>query len=86
MDDPAISSVIESHAYRFFDSRPHYIFTPGSPDSAVDDLSKSLRKLFVMRYSPKDGHVELVHAIEALVLAVNERRRIIATPKVSTSI
>lgn len=86
MDDPAISSVIESHAYRFFDSRPHYIFTPGAPDAAVDELSKTLRKLFVIRYSPAKGHVELVQAIEALVRAVAERRRLIATPKVHLAV
>lgn len=82
MDDPAISSVVESHAYKFFDSRPHYIFTSGPADSAVDDLSKTLRKLFVIRYPARNGHVALVEAIEELVLKTNERRRIISTPRV----
>jgi hypothetical protein len=86
MDDPAISSVIESHAYRFFDSRPHYIFSAGSSDPAVDELSKTLRKLFVMRYSPKNGHIALVEAIEDLVNAVNERRRLIAIPRVELKV
>jgi hypothetical protein len=82
MDDPAVTSVVESHAYRFSDSRPHYIFTSGVANPIVDDLSKTFRKLFVIRYSPKDGHIALVEAIEKLIADTNERRRILAIPKV----
>lgn len=82
MDDPAVASVVESHAYRFSDSRPHYIFTSGVANPVVDDLSKTFRKLFVIRYSAKDGHVALVEAIERLIADTNERRRILAIPKV----
>lgn len=86
MDDPAVSAVVESHAYKFFDSRPHYIFTSGTANPSVDELSKTLRKLFVIRYSPKNGHIALVEAVEKMILEVNERRKILAIPKVAPEI
>lgn len=76
MDDPAISLVVESHAYRFSHTRPHYIFTPGSPTRQIDELSKILRKLFVLHYSEKDNHIALAENIEALELEVQNRRRL----------
>lgn len=82
MDDPALSSIVESHAYKFSDSRPHYIFTSGPANSAVDDLSRTLRKLFVIRYSPKDGHIALVEAIEEMIERVKERKKLLLIPKV----
>lgn len=86
MDDPAVSAVVESHAYKFFDSRPHYIFSSGTPNLAVDELSKTLRKLFVLRYSPKNGHIALVEAIEELIEKVVERRKILSIPKISPAV
>lgn len=82
MDDPAISLVVESHAYRFSDTRPHYIFTPGSPSHPIDELSKTLRKLFVLRYPEKDSHIALADNIEALGAEVQERRRLISVPSI----
>lgn len=78
MDDPAISLVVESHAYRFSDTRPHYIFTSGRFTRQIDDLSKMLRKLFVLHYPEKDNHIALAENIEALAEEVQNRRRLIS--------
>lgn len=83
MEDPAISLVVESHAYRYSDTRPHYIFMPGSPNRPIDELSKSLRKLFVLRYSEKDGHIALAESLEALGQDARERRRLLFVPSAS---
>lgn len=80
MDDPAIALVLESHAYRYSDTRPHYIFTSGRPNQQIDDLSKSLRKLFVLRYPEKDGYVALAEGLESLESAARERRRLLSIP------
>lgn len=85
MDDPAVSAIVESHAYKFFDSRPHYIFTAGTPNISVDELSKTLRKLFVIRYSPKNDHIALVEAVEQMITEVGKRRKILAIPKVDSA-
>ena len=77
MDDPAISLVVESHAYRYSDTRPHYIFTSGIPNRPIDELSKSLRRLFVLRYSEKNHHEALAEALEALGHEARERRRLL---------
>lgn len=76
MEDPAISLVVESHAYKYSDTRPHYIFTSGSPNQRLDELSKTLRKLFVLRYSEKNQHAALAESIEALGREAQERRRL----------
>lgn len=76
MEDPAISLVVESHAYRYPDTRPHYIFSSGISNRAIDELSKSLRRLFVVRYSEKNNHVALAEGLEALGYEARERRRL----------
>lgn len=80
MDDPAIALVLEAHAYRYADTRPHYIFTPGRSIQQIDDLSKSLRKLFVLRYPEKNGQVALAEGLELLGSAAQERRRLLSIP------
>ena len=75
MDDPAIQSVVESYAFRYYDSRPHYIFSSGKPDETMDELSRRMRKLFVIRYSSANGHAALVQALEQLSQETSERRR-----------
>lgn len=78
MDDPAIALFLESHAYRYVDTRPHYIFTPGRPIPQIDDLSRSLRKLFVLRYSEKDEYVALAEGLEQLETAAQGQRRLLS--------
>lgn len=79
MDDPAVASIVDSHAFRYADTRPHYIFTPGTPKPPADDLSRSLRKLFVLRYPDKDNHVALAEALEQLAEFGKERHRLMAS-------
>jgi hypothetical protein len=77
MDDPAVSMVIETHAHRFPVTRPHYIFLSGSANQPIDDLSKSLRKLFALRYSSRNGHTALAESIETLAEEVKKRRQLL---------
>jgi SIR2-like domain len=86
MDDPAISLIIESHAHRFSDTRPHYILLSGKPIKAIDDLSKKLRKLYVLRYSDANNHIALSESLEALAAKASDKRReILAASVVSKS-
>lgn len=75
MDDPAVTWVVESHAYRFSDTRPHYIFASGKPNDQLDGLSRSLRKLFVLRYPEKNDHAELADQLEELAQQAQLRYR-----------
>ena len=77
MEDPAISLVVESHAFRFSSTRPHYIFMPGKAVPELDDMSKTLRKLFVLRYKEENQHVALAEALEDLYSQIVERRRLL---------
>lgn len=85
MDDPAVAMVVETHAHRFPGTRPHYIFLPGPTNQPIDDLSKSLRKLFAIRYPQKNGHIALAESIEVLSDEVKKRRlSLIAEAKLLT--
>lgn len=75
MDDPAVTWVVESHAYRFFDTRPHYIFASGKPNEQLDGLSRTLRKLFVLRYPDKNDHAALAEQLDELGQQAQTRRR-----------
>lgn len=79
MDDPAVAWMIESHAYRFSETRPHYIFAAGKPNEQIDGLSKTLRKLFVLRYPDKNNHAALADQLEKLAHEAQVRRRQIQT-------
>lgn len=74
MSDPAISLIIETFAHRFPNSRPHYIFSADNVSDAVRDLSKSLRKLYILPYSPENNHLELITKIKDLGELVRKRR------------
>lgn len=75
MDDPAVSLLVESHAYRYSDTRPHYAFVSGKPQTEIDGLSKSIRKLFVLRYPDADGHIDLAIQLEELAKQGAARRK-----------
>lgn len=75
MDDPAVALLVESHAYRYSETRPHYAFFSGKPQQEIDNLSKSIRKLFILRYSEKNNHKELATRIESLSKAGAQRRK-----------
>lgn len=74
MSDPAVSFIIEMHAQKFPETRPHYIFVPGSASQQSIDISKKLRRLYIVPYSPKDEHKQLVHFIEEIGGLVRKRR------------
>ena len=79
MDDPAVSLLVESHAYRYSDTRPHYAFAPGKNQSDIDNLSRSIRKLFVLRYPSANNHLALAEQIEWLAeLGAKRKREIVA--------
>lgn len=80
MDDPAVSLLVESHAHRYSDTRPHYAFVSGKPQSEIDSISKSIRRLFVLRYPPNNGHAALADQIEELGrLGLARKKELIAT-------
>lgn len=74
MVDPAVSSIVENAAFRFPDTRPHYIFQSGKAVPEIDDLAKRLRKLYVIRYPEADHHVALAKQLESLAAEAARRR------------
>jgi hypothetical protein len=81
MDDPAVSLLVESHAYRYSDTRPHYAFISGKSQPEIDDLSKRIRKLFVLRYPKENNHSDLAGKIEQLAMLGTKRRKEFAAEK-----
>lgn len=75
MDDPAVSLLVESHAHRFSETRPHYAFFSGKKQPEIDDISKTIRRLFIIRYSDANHHEELATKIEALAQEGARRRK-----------
>ncbi|WP_432730917.1 SIR2 family protein [Variovorax sp. W6] len=78
MDDPAVSLLVESHAYRFSDTRPHYAFMAGKNQLEIDNLSKSIRRLFILRYPDANHHSALADQIELLAMQGAQRRKELA--------
>ena len=79
MDDPAVSLLVEMYANKYKNCRPHYIFVGGDVGERMKDISKRLRKLFIINYDKKENHSELLSMIKYLVTKTDERRREIAT-------
>lgn len=79
MDDPAVSLLVEMYANKYKKCRPHYIFVGGDIGERMKDISKRLRKLFIIDYDEKENHAELLAMIQNLVTKTDERRREIAT-------
>lgn len=75
MDDPAVSLLVESHAYRYSDTRPHYAFISGKAQPEIDNLSRCIRKLFVLRYPSENNHLALAEQIENLAELGAKRRK-----------
>ncbi|WP_082448086.1 MULTISPECIES: SIR2 family protein [unclassified Sphingomonas] len=79
MNDPAISLLVERYAQKFPNARPHYILQPSPINSRFRDVSKNLRKLYVIEYDPIDNHKNLALTIDALAeVTVARRREILA--------
>jgi len=79
MDDPAVALLVEMYANKYKKCRPHYIFVGGEVVDRMKDISKRLRKLFIIDYDEKENHAELLTMIQNLVTKTDERRREIAT-------
>ena len=75
MDDPAVSLLVESHAYRFSETRPHYAFVAGNTQIEIDNISRKVRRLFVLRYSIANQHAALADQIELLAESGSMRRK-----------
>jgi len=75
MTDPAISFLVEMYAERLPESRPHYIFLAGDIPETYIQITKRLRKLFVIPYSENDNHIELITLIKQLEKEVALHRR-----------
>lgn len=71
MDDPAITSLMELYAYKYPKSRPHYIITNNKIPQNIREIHRSLRKLIVIPYDPKNNHEQLPHLIEDMVKKVD---------------
>lgn len=75
MDDPAVSLLVESHAHRFSDTRPHYAFFSGKKQPEIDNISKLIRKLFIIRYSDSNNHEQLADLLELLAEEGGKKNR-----------
>jgi hypothetical protein len=74
MSDPAVSLAVEVHAQRFPDTRPHYIILPEPVSEQMIEVSKQLRGLYVIPYSPARNHRQLPALIKRLATAADVRR------------
>lgn len=86
MTDPAVSLIVEGSAFRYPETRPHYIFQAGRAATEVDSLWKQIRKLYVLRYSPEANHAALATQLEALAKAALKRRVEIAAEGLTTKV
>lgn len=78
MNDTTITNLLEIYAKKFPKSRPHYAFLPDYTSDRKIKIMKSHRKLFVLPYSSRDNHVELVDLIQSLSKQIDKRKRILA--------
>lgn len=75
MEDPAVSHLIERYADRYPECRPHYIFLKRPVSSREKEISKRLRRLYIVDYDPSDGHAELVSMVEEMASKMKEELR-----------
>ena len=75
VNDPDIRLILENYAFRFKESRSHYIIIPKrglhEDEKAVIQSSMNLR---VLLYDPKNNHQVLVDSINALTKQVDAER------------
>lgn len=83
MTDPAVSLAVELYAHKYQDSRPHYIILPEPVPESVRDISKRLRKLYLITYDPRNRHSKLPRLVDRLAKLVQARSREIAAAAVS---
>lgn len=81
MGDSTITNLLEVYAKKYPRSRPHYAFLPDYLSQRKIRIMKSHRKLFVLPYSSKDNHRQLVELLYELELQIAERKRILAADR-----
>lgn len=75
MSDPAVNYIIERYAQKHPTLRPHYIFQQVPIDSASEEISRKLKKLYAVPYREGAGHDDLPILLEELFCQVRERQR-----------
>ncbi len=79
MSDPAVNFIIERYAQKHPTLRPHYIFQQSPIESASEEISRRLKKLYPIPYKEGDDHADLPILLgEIHEQAINRRREIIA--------
>lgn len=78
LNDPAIAFILEMYAQHLPKARPHYIFSAGPVSQNYIQITKRLRRIFILPYDESNDHAELVSIIEALGQQASVRRREIA--------
>lgn len=80
LNDPDLRLFLENYHRNHPNSPPHYMTSPkGEISTHIDDSIRRNMNLKLLRYSPDNGHQELVEAIRELVeLAGNERVQLTA--------
>lgn len=74
-NDPDIRLILENYAFRFKDSRSHFIVMPkGSLHNDVKNVIETSMNLRVLPYDSKNNHQELADSIDALVRLVESER------------
>jgi hypothetical protein len=84
MSDPAVTQLIERYAFKFPNGRPHYLFTPTKISDDMVELNKEIRKLYLLFYSPKNNHKELLGNLNGLIEQMKIRRKEIAAEIAAT--
>lgn len=87
MDDPAITSLMESYSFKYSRSRSHYIFVGNETPERFSEINRRLRKLVSIRYDTSDDHKELPGLINQLArLMVTRRNEIFTDMRVATAL
>lgn len=75
MDDPAIASLMEMYALRYFKARPHYIVSPEGTAANILEINKRIRKLVAITYDSSGNHTKLPPLISELAKQTKTRRK-----------
>ncbi|WP_372159325.1 SIR2 family protein [Xanthomonas arboricola pv. pruni] len=86
MADPAVTLLVERHASRFPDARPHYIVQAGPVPEEIIQINKELRRLFVITYDASNKHEQLPALIRELGEKSQSRRREIIAEQAPISV
>lgn len=83
MDDATIANILAVYAKKYPRSRPHYAFLPDYTSDRKIKIMKSHRKLYILPYSSKDNHQELLVLLNELKQEIEKRKRLLLIDKKS---